>query len=163
MKEPGVYVLYGENDECLYVGSSVNMKARCRFHPYGALAKRIEYNPCSLRELGPLEQKTIDRLKPKLNRNKKVTRHDGGVVFVPRLTGISLTLGDRRLVNKLKRQFEPEHGKQTATGVIRIALRQAVLAGSRPLTAQMAQSLGYHPEPIRYVKKLGEFDGTTAR
>jgi hypothetical protein len=40
-------------------------------------------------------------------------------------TGINLTAADRQIVRKLQRQFEAEHGKQTATGVIRIALRKA--------------------------------------
>ena len=40
----------------------------------------------------------------------------------------TLTAEDRKIICKLKRQFEPEHGKLTATGVIRIALRKAVLS-----------------------------------
>jgi len=42
------------------------------------------------------------------------------------ITSVNLTTEDRKIICKLKRQFEPEHGKLTATGVIRIALRQAV-------------------------------------
>ena len=42
-------------------------------------------------------------------------------------TGINLTAADRELIRKLKRQLEAEHGKQTVTGVIRIALRKAAL------------------------------------
>ena len=41
-------------------------------------------------------------------------------------TGINLTEADKQIIRKLKRQFEPEHGKQTVTGVIRIALRKAL-------------------------------------
>jgi len=41
-------------------------------------------------------------------------------------TGINLTAADLKIICKLKRQFEAEHGKQTATSVIRIALRKAV-------------------------------------
>jgi hypothetical protein len=41
-------------------------------------------------------------------------------------TGVNLTAADRQLIRKLQRQFEAEHGKQTVTGVIRIALRKAV-------------------------------------
>jgi hypothetical protein len=41
-------------------------------------------------------------------------------------TGINLTAVDLKIICKLKRQFEAEHGKQTATSVIRIALRKAV-------------------------------------
>jgi hypothetical protein len=43
-------------------------------------------------------------------------------------TGINLTAEDRKIIGKLKRQLEPEHGKLTATGVIRIALRKAIQA-----------------------------------
>jgi hypothetical protein len=41
-------------------------------------------------------------------------------------TGVNLTSDDKRIIVKLKRQFEPEHGKQTVTGVIRIAIRKAL-------------------------------------
>ena len=41
-------------------------------------------------------------------------------------TTISLTAVDRQLIRKLQRQFEPEYGKQTVTGVIRILLRRAL-------------------------------------
>ena len=42
------------------------------------------------------------------------------------VTGVSLTPEDRKIILKLKRQFEPQYGRQTLTGVIRIALRKAV-------------------------------------
>ena len=42
--------------------------------------------------------------------------------------GINLTVEDKNILRKLKRQFEKEHGKQTLTGVIRIAIRKAVEA-----------------------------------
>jgi hypothetical protein len=41
-------------------------------------------------------------------------------------TSVNLTAADRQLIRALKRQFEPEYGKLSATGVIRIALRKAV-------------------------------------
>ncbi len=40
-------------------------------------------------------------------------------------TGVNLTAADRQIIRKLQRQLEAEHGKQTVTGVIRIALRKA--------------------------------------
>ena len=44
-----------------------------------------------------------------------------------KITTIMLTQVDRQIVRKLQRQFEPEHGKQTLIGVIRIALRKALV------------------------------------
>jgi len=41
-------------------------------------------------------------------------------------TGVNLTAADRQIIRKLQRQFEAAHGKQTVTGVIRIALRKSV-------------------------------------
>jgi hypothetical protein len=41
----------------------------------------------------------------------------------PAVTSVVLTAEDRKIICKLKRSLEPEHGKLTATGVIRIALR----------------------------------------
>lgn len=34
MNKPGVYVLYGKNDECLYVGSSRHMEYRVKHHEH---------------------------------------------------------------------------------------------------------------------------------
>ena len=61
------------------------------------------------------------------------------------------------ILKVLRERFNPARG----TGQTQVAANlgfsvqyiQAVLAGSRPLTAQMAEALGYHPEPVRYVKK----------
>ena len=41
----------------------------------------------------------------------------------PAVTSVVLTAEDRKIICKLKRSLEPEHGKLTAIGVIRIALR----------------------------------------
>jgi hypothetical protein len=43
-------------------------------------------------------------------------------------TTINFTEAELQIIRKLKRQFEPEHGKQTLASVIRIALRKAVKA-----------------------------------
>jgi hypothetical protein len=42
------------------------------------------------------------------------------------VTTINLTEEDKRIILKLKKQLAPAHGKQTAVGVIRIALRKAL-------------------------------------
>lgn len=39
-------------------------------------------------------------------------------------TGINLTAEDRKVLRKLQKQFEPEHGKLTVTGTIRVAIRK---------------------------------------
>jgi purine-nucleoside phosphorylase len=41
-------------------------------------------------------------------------------------TGVNLTVEDRLIIRKLKKQLQAEHGKQTVTSIIRIALRKAV-------------------------------------
>jgi hypothetical protein len=40
-------------------------------------------------------------------------------------TTIALTPADRKLVATLKRKYEPEHGKLSTTGLIRVLLRKA--------------------------------------
>ena len=42
------------------------------------------------------------------------------------VTTINLTEEDKKIILKLKKQFASEHGKQSAVGVIRIALRKAI-------------------------------------
>jgi hypothetical protein len=42
-----------------------------------------------------------------------------------KVTTVALTTTDRQLIKELQKRFEPEHGKQSVTGVIRIALRKA--------------------------------------
>jgi hypothetical protein len=39
-------------------------------------------------------------------------------------TSITFSPEDRRIIAKLKKMLEPDHGKQTTVGVIRIALRK---------------------------------------
>jgi plasmid maintenance system antidote protein VapI len=57
----------------------------------------------------------------------------------------------------LRERFTPQHGTaqtQVAASLgFSVQYIQAVLAGSRPLTGRMADSLGYRSLPIAYVKK----------
>lgn len=68
MENPGIYALYGDNGECLYVGQSRNMRKRVRDHRKTKNFARVEYHPCSLSALCENEHLAINQLHPKLNR-----------------------------------------------------------------------------------------------
>ena len=133
MNEPGVYVLYGENDECLYVGSSINMKRRCMQHPHRKLTRRIQYFPCREEQLRDEEERVFKLLSPCLNVSKTISRRHECMapsvfsVTLKQRIGVSMTADDMRLLRTLKTQIEKKQGKITVSGVIRLALRK--LAG----------------------------------
>ena len=42
------------------------------------------------------------------------------------VTTVGLTEADMRIICKLGKKYEPEHGKQSNSGVVRIAIRKAL-------------------------------------
>jgi hypothetical protein len=107
------------------------MGERVKSHRRTKCFTRVEYQPCRESQLSEKERAAITALRPALNRlvpspiqhpyTRKRESKPKGV-----RTGINLTAEDRKIIGKLKRQFESEHGKLTATGVIRVALRKAL-------------------------------------
>jgi len=67
----GVYRLYSEAGECLYVGSSACLLARLRAYVNWGVKNHpvayIEYDPFPVRYLEVIEKEFIRRYKPKLN------------------------------------------------------------------------------------------------
>ena len=67
-----VYVLYDEKGECLYVGSTIDTQSRFYRHRYIHLAARIDKFPCEASDRRVKEQEMIDKLNPRLNKNRAV-------------------------------------------------------------------------------------------
>jgi hypothetical protein len=66
-ESPGVYIFYGALGECIYVGSSVNMKRRCQGHIHRKAASTCAYEPCAESELSVKEDIRVRELNPLLN------------------------------------------------------------------------------------------------
>ena len=111
MNSSGVYVLYGENDECLYVGMSLNMEARLDQHRTAIEFRRSEtflFNPCELRER---EREMIQRLRPKLNK-----AHNGrGYERAEKETHFLKRGSDGRLLGPIMRSWRHGEDKEIET------------------------------------------------
>jgi hypothetical protein len=121
MTQCGVYVLYGDSDEVLYVGSSKCVSARLSAHHLRKAASRIEVFPCDLSELREKEEEFVRRLNPTMNRAKKISRP--GQPFHKGLTHFSLTEADKECIEIIRASQAPVLGKMTLIAVIRFALR----------------------------------------
>ena len=108
MNESGVYVFFGPDDRCLYVGSSVDMGRRFASHPHKGLCCRVEYHPCPPEQRLDLEQQFIDNLQPSLNHKRAVA-----LVQQPTLTGPTRT---RVSIHVLLTQSVRMKVKQLAAG-----------------------------------------------
>lgn len=120
----GVYVLYGEAGECLYVGSSIDMRARMGCHRYRKQAFRAEYHPCEEGELVKKEKELTGRLKPKLARAASVYR-TGRKVFPMERMSFAFTEEDIAVLEKIKSQMASSQGRVSNIAAIRLAIRAA--------------------------------------
>jgi hypothetical protein len=121
----GVYVLYGPKDECLYVGSSVNMRSRIATHQYRSLAARVECFPYSEDQLREREEGTIALLKPILNCATSIARKGQPSVTNTSKLSFAFTQDDVGLIEQLRAHLLPVLGKVSTIQVIRWALLTA--------------------------------------
>jgi excinuclease UvrABC nuclease subunit len=119
MNKPGVYVLYGKNDECLYVGSSRHMEYRVKHHEHKKYVKSITYHPCPTSKMRFLENDLIEKLCPKINITR-ATKLKGEIS-----TTVSLTAADRKAIRKLQKDNAVAGKRPTISAAIRIAVRKA--------------------------------------
>jgi hypothetical protein len=124
MTGPGVYVLYGEADECLYVGSSLNMEQRIKCTRYRKLAKRVDFIPHEAKTRRVKEQEMIDLLRPKLNRMPAVSKAPGNPKIARRFM-VYLTHEDARIIDSLGAWMGDRYGQVTTTAILRLAIRLA--------------------------------------
>jgi hypothetical protein len=64
---PGIYIFYDKDGTCLYVGSSLNMRRRCKNHIHGKIAHHAEYREFPACEIDKKEREFILELRPSLN------------------------------------------------------------------------------------------------
>ncbi len=74
-------MLYGPSGECLYVGSSVNMKRRVASHKHRSLAARVDFHPCAEEDLRDKEEEMFLALRPSLNKTRVISRPNQPSVF----------------------------------------------------------------------------------
>ena len=60
--------------ECVYVGSSLNLRSRISGHPLRSVCDRWEWSLVPADSLVSAEQALMDRFQPRLNKTKKVCR-----------------------------------------------------------------------------------------
>lgn len=65
-----VYAMYGGDLECLYVGSTVNLKSRIASHRY----RKLAVFPCSPEDLRDVEERIYRALRPSLNQASSISR-----------------------------------------------------------------------------------------
>jgi len=73
-KDSGVYVGFSAENECLYVGSTLSLRARITSHKHREACDRWEWITVPPERLAIVEQEYIDRLNPTLNRSRKAWR-----------------------------------------------------------------------------------------
>jgi len=121
----GVYVLYAENGECLYVGSSINMSRRVSSHNLRKIIAKAEYFPCPREELRDREQEKIISMRPKLNTAKSISRpgQPATVNTVKRSFGF---LGeDMAFIKQIQDRMAETQGPVSQIAAIRAAIRLA--------------------------------------
>lgn len=69
-----VYAMYGEDLECLYVGSTLNLKSRIAGHRYRKLAVSLAVFPCPEEDLRDVEERLYRAFKPSLNQASTIAR-----------------------------------------------------------------------------------------
>ncbi len=123
----GVYIFYAENGDCLYVGSSINMRRRVMNHNLRKIIDmdRVEYIPCPISQLRDKEEEIVFAKRPKLNSANSISRPGEPT---PNTTKLSFAFEpeDMEAISKIKAKMSVTQGKVSSIAAIRFAIRAAL-------------------------------------